>query len=64
MLVIFLCAGGVGSAVAEALSEESGVTIKMLAVSRVPSSGPGGKLLQEHGIAADGIVAAVRSVIA
>lgn len=54
--------GGLGGAVAEALSETAAVVHRRLAVSGVPSSGPGSKLLEEHGISASHIVRVVKSM--
>ncbi len=59
-----VCAGGLGEAVAGALSEESGVVIKRLFVTGIPrSGGPGAKLMEIYGISASYIVTAVKSLI-
>ncbi|XP_065183117.1 transketolase-like [Sycon ciliatum] len=56
--------GGIGSAVAEAVCEEAGITLQILGVSRVPSSGPAAVLIDEHGISAAKIIAAVKKSMA
>jgi transketolase len=54
-------AGGVGDAVAEAVSE-AGIRVRRLAVREIPRSGKPEELLDRFGISAKHIVAAVRSV--
>jgi len=54
-------AGGIGDAVAEAVAPQ-GFTVRRLAVTEIPRSGPPAELLDRYGISARHIVAAVRSV--
>ena len=56
--------GGLGEAVAGAVSEETGITVKMLAVREVPRSGKGSELLKLFGIDSTAIVATVKKMIA
>jgi transketolase len=56
--------GGVGDAVSDALGHRRDVTVKRLAVRKIPGSGPGHVLMDEHGIAARSIIEAVKSMIA
>ncbi|XP_053214170.1 transketolase-like protein 2 isoform X2 [Panonychus citri] len=53
--------GGLGEAVSGALSGETGITIKHLAVREVPRSGPPDALIEKYGIGANSIIAAVKS---
>lgn len=55
--------GGLGDAVAGALSEERDICIKKLAVSEVPRSGKPAELMDKYGISAACIVKAVQSMI-
>ena len=55
-------AGGIGEAVLAAVAEESGVTVRILAVREIPRSGPGDALLKMFGISANHIVKAVKSM--
>ena len=56
--------GGLGEAVAGALTEETRqITIRRLAVREVPRSGPGAVLMDMFGISARAIVEAVKSLI-
>ncbi len=61
--VLCVCTGGLGEAVAGALSLESGVVVKRLFVTGIPRSGPGAKLMEIYGISASHIVTAVKSLI-
>ncbi|XP_015270940.1 PREDICTED: transketolase-like protein 1 [Gekko japonicus] len=56
--------GGIGEAVAAAVSEEPGLLVQSLAVSGVPRSGKPAELLDMFGISAKSIVAAVKSTFA
>ncbi len=60
---ILLTVGGLGEAVAGALSEEAGVVVKRLFVTGIPRSGPGAKLMEIYGVSASHIVEAVKSLI-
>lgn len=51
--------GGLGEAVAGALSDEPGVTIKRLAVREIPRSGQAAELIEKYGIGSKAIVEAV-----
>lgn len=53
--------GGIGEAVAAAVVNEPGLTVQMLAVRKIPRSGPGDKLLELYGISAADIVKAVEA---
>lgn len=55
--------GGVGDAVLGALAEQSGVTVKKLAVTEIARSGKPDELLDKYGISAPHIVAAVKSLL-
>ncbi|XP_053147185.1 transketolase-like protein 1 isoform X1 [Hemicordylus capensis] len=56
--------GGIGEAVAAAVSGEPGILVQSLAVSRVPRSGKPAELLDLFGISAKSIIAAVKSTFA
>ncbi|XP_060108549.1 transketolase-like protein 1 [Heteronotia binoei] len=56
--------GGIGEAVAAAVSGEPGLLVQSLAVSEVPRSGKPAELLDLFGISAKNIVAAVKSTFA
>lgn len=56
--------GGLGEAVAGAVSEESGITVKMLAVREVPRSGKGAELLKLFGIDSTAIITTVKQMVA
>uniref|UniRef100_A0A8C8RSA7 transketolase n=1 Tax=Pelusios castaneus TaxID=367368 RepID=A0A8C8RSA7_9SAUR len=56
--------GGIGEAVAAAVSEEPGIVVQSLAVSGVPRSGKPAELLDLFGISAKSIIAAVKSTFA
>lgn len=56
--------GGIGEAVAAAVSEEPGLLVQSLAVSGVPRSGKPAELLDLFGISAKNIMAAVKSTFA
>lgn len=49
---------------AGAVSEESGITVKMMAVREVPRSGKGAELLKLFGIDSTAIIATVKQMIA
>lgn len=55
--------GGIGEAVAEALSEERDIVIKHLAVKEVPRSGGTAELLAKYNIDSTAVVNAVREVL-
>ena len=55
--------GGLGEAVAGALSEERDITVKRLAVNDVPRSGKGGELMKMFEIDSTAIIAAVKKMI-
>ena len=48
--------------VCAALAEETGITVRMLAVPRIPRSGPGDALLDLYGISAKHIIKTVKSL--
>lgn len=54
--------GGIGETVAAAVAEETGITVRMLAVPRIPRSGPGDALLDLYGISAKSIIKSVKSL--
>merc|ERR1712141_206150 len=54
-------AGGLGEAVAGALSEQKDVTIQQLCVRKLPRSGPSADLMEMFGISANHIVKAVKA---
>ena len=56
--------GGVGDAVLDALSMETGARVKKLAVPTIARSGKPDELLDKYGISAKHIVAAVKSLLA
>jgi len=56
--------GGIGSAVAEALADQTGVTHKIMAVRGLPFSAPPANLLDHFGIDASAIVKQVRQMLA
>ena len=45
-----------------AVAEERGVTVRILAVTEIPRSGPGDALLELYGISANHIIKAVKSM--
>lgn len=51
--------GGLGEAVLSAVAEQEGITVKHLAVPKVPRSGPPNALLDYYGISAKHIVDAI-----
>lgn len=59
-----LFVGGLGDTVAGALSEETGICIKKMAVKEVPRSGKAAELMERFGISANCIVKAVNSMLA
>lgn len=59
-----LSAGGLGEAVAGALSEEPGVRVRRLFVTGIPRSGPGAVLMDMYGISARHIIEAVKNIVA
>ena len=58
----FVILGGIGETVCAAVAEETGITVRMLAVPRIPRSGPGDALLDLYGISAKAIVKAVKGL--
>lgn len=56
--------GGIGEAVAAAVSGEPGILVQSLAVSGVPRSGKPAELLDLFGISAKHIITAVKSTFA
>ena len=56
--------GGLGEGVAGALSEETNIRIRRLAVTDIPRSGPGAVLMDMYGISANHIVKAVKDLLA
>ena len=60
----FCLAGGLGEAVASAVGEESGITVKIMAVREVPRSGKGAELMKLFGIDSTAIMATVKKMIA
>jgi len=56
--------GGIGSAVAEALADQTGVTHKIMAVRGLPFSAPPANLLDHFGIDAAAIVKQVKQMLA
>jgi len=54
--------GGIGEAVSAALSHRKNVTVKKLAVTAIPRSGPSATLLDNYGINARNIVVAVHDM--
>ena len=61
-ILFFLSPGGIGETVAAAVAEETGITVRMLAVPRIPRSGPGDALLDLYGISAKSIVKSVKGL--
>jgi len=55
--------GGIGEAVLSAVAEERDIVVKVLAVPRVPRSGPPNALLDYYGISAKHIMSAVQDVM-
>lgn len=55
--------GGLGEAVLSAVAEERDITVKKLAVTEIPRSGPSNVLLDLFGISAKNIVAAVKQFV-
>lgn len=55
--------GGIGEAVLSAVAEERDIVVKVLAVPKVPRSGPPTALLDYYGISAKHIVTAVQAVL-
>ena len=60
--VHFVIPGGIGETVCAAVAEESGITVRMLAVPKIPRSGPGDALLDLYGISAKNIIKTVKSL--
>jgi len=54
--------GGIGETVCAAVAEETGITVRMLAVPKIPRSGPGDALLDLYGISAKHIIKTVKSL--
>ena len=61
LISLSLVSGGIGEAVCGAVSEEPGITVRRLAVPRVPRSGPPDVLIDMFGISARHIIAAVKN---
>lgn len=55
--------GGLGEAVLSAVAEEKSISVKKLAVTDIPRSGPPNVLLDLFGISAKNIVAAVKKIV-
>jgi transketolase len=55
--------GGIGDAVAGALSEETGIAVYKLAVTEMPHSGQPDELVDKYGISARHIVAKVKEIL-
>ena len=64
MVIIVTAIGGLGEAVARAVSGERGIAVRCLAVQKIPRSGPGPDLMDMFGISAPHIVKAVKEMIA
>ena len=63
LLTALWCAGGLGEAVAGALSEELNIRVHRLAVTGIPRSGLCHELLELYGISSAHIIKAVKSMI-
>jgi transketolase len=63
VVIISCCTGGLGEAVCGALSEETGVKVRRLAVTGIPRSGPGSVLLDLYGVSSKQVVAAVKDLL-
>ena len=61
---VCVCVGGLGEAVAGALSEEVNIRIRRLAVTGIPRSGLCHELLEIYGISSAHIIKAVKDLIA
>lgn len=61
--IIFHLTGGIGEAVAAAVSSERDIVVKRLAVSGVPRSGKPEELLELFGINAHHIVTSVKELL-
>lgn len=61
-LILLFFPGGIGEAVLAAVAEERGVTVRLLAVTEIPRSGPGDALHEVYGISANHIIKAVKSM--
>jgi transketolase len=59
----YLIIGGLGEAVAGALSEEKDIRIRRLAVNQIPRSGPAQGLIDMFGIGAKAIVEAAVNLV-
>ncbi|BFZ09043.1 hypothetical protein BsWGS_12082 [Bradybaena similaris] len=55
--------GGIGEAVASAVSEYPGITVKRLFVPEIPRSGQSAELMEKYGISASCIVKAVEGIL-
>lgn len=55
--------GGLGEAVLSAVAEEKSISVKKLAVTDIPRSGPPNVLLDLFGISAKNVVAAVKKIV-
>lgn len=63
MFLLLVSAGGLGEAVAAALSEETGTKVRRLFVTGIPRSGPSAVLMDMYGISARHIIAAVKDLV-
>lgn len=61
-LYFFVIPGGIGETVCATVAEETGITVRMLAVPRIPRSGPGDALLDLYGISAKHIIKTVKAL--
>lgn len=62
-IVYMYILGGLGEAVLSAVAEERNITVKKLAVTSIPRSGPANVLLDLFGISAKNVVAAVKQLV-
>jgi len=62
LYLYFVIPGGMGETVCAAVAEETGITVRMLAVPKIPRSGPGDALLDLYGISAKSIIKTVKSL--
>uniref|UniRef100_A0A0B6Y0K7 Transketolase C-terminal domain-containing protein n=1 Tax=Arion vulgaris TaxID=1028688 RepID=A0A0B6Y0K7_9EUPU len=59
----FFILGGLGEAVAGAVSHRPGITVKRLFVPEIPRSGKSEELMEKYGISSACIVKAVQNVL-
>ena len=62
-MCVLLSPGGLGEAVAAAVSGQPNIILKQLAVQEIPRSGKCAELLDKYGISAPCIVKAVESIL-